>query len=223
MKNIKIIRHLERVDSDGGTPEFERNWNMTDSKNELYSENPYLSDKNSSQKLLENLGQMKIDLIISSPFIRCVETSIIVAKSRGLNTINIDYGLGEFNDDLIYIDAYDTNKIYKSTQEHIKKKYPEINLVLLKNDYVGNKFETEDEYYERIKGVLQGVKEKNDNLLIVTHNYSLNWGLKKLLEYGIVYDIPNIENLAGAHEGGGNKYYDKYLKYKSKYLKLKKY
>ena len=125
--NIYITRHLQRIDdTDSAISVNAVKWNKIYSKNSQFFNNPYLVDKAFSTINInnviknfknrtesgENLAK-EIDIIITSPFLRCLETSILLRdkinklkkeanklkeeanKSDYIDHIEINYGLSE--------------------------------------------------------------------------------------------------------------------------------
>lgn len=273
---LNILRHFPRIDDDSAsTLDFSRTWNSIDSKTNL-GNNPYIANgtnyqdfiNNTSDDLIRNtllspsvnlefdiekfklkIKSMNITTIISSPFLRCVETALIVAKLKNITNILIDFRLGEFNDDLIFFDgAYDTTKIWNTTKDFIIEKFPgnTIELNVINDAYTGNLAEDEIVYYTRTKQCYAELIKKYPGCLVVTHNLCLEWKDKNLkLKYGEFYtvdendlrdtlqqlqvepkDISNITNQLNQLEilegGKNNYYYNKYKKYNKKLIQLKK-
>ena len=97
--HIYMVRHLERIDSEEDvTREETEKWNKI-KKEYLNRINPYLQKKTKINKIVENLEDIHIDHIICSPYLRCIQTAMLIANSTDVNiidkTINIDYRLGE--------------------------------------------------------------------------------------------------------------------------------
>ena len=125
-RKVLITRHLERID-DGSDSSIDlmRKWNTVDRKNPEYHINPYISDINSLHKLVSKLQSQPycVDYVISSPFLRCVQTAILIShqlnstqKQRqshcGIHNINIDYRLAEWNDSVLFDVPYNTDVIF---------------------------------------------------------------------------------------------------------------
>lgn len=125
---------------------------------------------NNSIKLVHTLDKIGINVVISSPYIRCLQTVYPYCKEKGLK-VNIEYGLGEIqHNELIskrsanlrlpeyLIISFNGNLNYKTIVEPEIINYPE----------------TEKQVDLRVRRVLRElIKEylpKNvDNILIVTH------------------------------------------------------
>ena len=97
-----------------------------------------------SEKLIELLKELNINLIYSSPFIRTLQTIHPYAKYKNLK-INIDYSLSELqHPDLIPPNSYQVtlpkyiakdfnyNKIYESLIQPTQFKYPEDEQAMMK-------------------------------------------------------------------------------------------
>jgi len=154
-------------------------------------------------------------MIVSSPFIRCVQTSIIAAKNKNINEIFIDFRLAEFNDSFIFINPFETDKIYETTKDFLKDS--DVKLTVLNDSYKGGKPESEQEYFDRIKTSLKDLINIPKNILVVTHGHSLSWKGPNL-SYGEKYYVTGTELQSG---GSISDYYSKYLYYKSLYISLK--
>ncbi len=131
-----------------------------------------------SNKLIELLNQIDINIIYSSPFIRTLQTINPYAKYKNLK-INIDYGLSELqHPDLIPPNSYQVtlpkyiakdfnyNQMYESTILPSKFIYPEDEKIMMK----------------RIKTILTKIltnhNKLNENIIIVTHQGICNLILK---------------------------------------------
>jgi 2,3-bisphosphoglycerate-dependent phosphoglycerate mutase len=130
-----------------------------------------------SEKLIELLKELKINLIYSSPFIRTLQTIRPYAKYKNLK-INIDYSLSELqHPDLIPPNSYQVtlpkyiaedfnyNSIYESLIKPTEFQYPEDEQAMMK----------------RVKKILTKIltNHKNDeNIIIVTHQGICNLILK---------------------------------------------
>ncbi len=229
MTEVYLTRHLERVDIDNPSVTIARKWNSIDTK--TYNFNPYLSDISSSEKLLETLANKTIKTIISSPFIRCVQTAIIVAKAKDIKVINIDYRLGEINDKfmIFYDGVYDPNIIWDQTQKYLN---PEQNISfnIINDTYKGGEDEAPDGdetlYNKRMEGVLYDITQKNTHTLIVSHGHSLHFiDPKKFLAYAEVVPITSDMftpkgdmGFASAVQRGGTS--NIYIHNKNRYISL---
>lgn len=224
LPKIMMIRHLERIDySDNPSSKEYKEW-LTKKTNYNYLINPYLDNENSAKRLIDNLYGKHIDHIICSPFVRCIQTAIMVTNSDELDisdkTIHIDYRLGElihrefsFNVPLNSEEVFEHSKIY--IDENFNTYRYELdtsnNLPLVFEDY-----ESDEAYDKRILDELKNIRSKySGNLLIVTHADAykqFNEG-RKGMNYATIYNI-NLELT-------GDSYKEKYIKYKTKYLELK--
>ena len=130
-----------------------------------------------SEKLIELLKELNINLIYSSPFIRTLQTIHPYAKYKNLK-INIDYSLSELqHPDLIPPNSYQVtlpkyiakdfnyNKIYESLIQPTQFKYPEDEQAMMK----------------RVKKILTKIltnHKGDENIIIVTHQGICNMILK---------------------------------------------
>ena len=131
-----------------------------------------------SEKLIELLKELDINIIFSSPFIRTLQTINPYAKFKNLK-INIDYGLSELqHPDLIPPNSYQVtlpkyiakdfnyNPNYETTMMPTKFSYPE----------------EEKDMMKRIKTILTKILTNytnlNENIIIVTHQGICNLILK---------------------------------------------
>ena len=152
---IILLRHEER-DKD---PSFDVHLNA----NGLIKRNTILS------RLKEN--NIEVDLIFSSPFLRCLETVLPICNSYHKD-INVDYSLSEFFDieyfgdkkpryfTLNELDSYPVNLTYLST----------LPLPEFKDNYDW------DSLQSRLKIFLTNIKERYPNkvILIVSHLSVIN-------------------------------------------------
>lgn len=153
-----------------------------------------------SEKLIELLNELNIDIIYSSPFIRTLQTINPYAKYKNLK-INIDYSLAELqHPDLIPPNSYQVtlpkyiakdfnyNQIYESTITPNDYKYPEDETAITK----------------RIKKILSKIltnhSSKNNNIIIVTHQGICNLILKIV---GKSIDNDKLKNLKLKYPTGG--------------------
>lgn len=125
---------------------------------------------NNSIKLIHTLDKIGINIVISSPYIRCLQTVYPYCKEKGLK-INIEYGLGEIQHDEIIakrsvglrlpeylVLSFNGNPHYKTIIDPESIPYPE----------------TEKQVDLRTRKVLREIiseylPKQNDNILIVTH------------------------------------------------------
>jgi broad specificity phosphatase PhoE len=218
-----MIRHLERIDMSDNTrsPEFEE-WKKIREDYDIKI-NPYLDTHISISRLVKNLEDKKIDHIVCSPYIRCIETAILVVNSRELNitdkTIHIDYKLGELvHPDLSFQKPHVVDRVFENSKRFVEEKYRTMSFTLDNSDNIPltfEEFETDEEYDKRISNELKEIRRKySGNILIVTHADAHKQFTRdrKGMDFGIVYNI-DLDLTGG--------YKEKYLKYKSKYLDLK--
>lgn len=232
-KNMFVVRHLKREDQSESLM-----WNKTLSKIPEFLNNPMLvlniDEDREAKKYIDNVldktSKTEFKYIISSPFLRCIQTAELIRQSKEHDKIFVHFGLSELIDDLLFpqfygfgknrlenpffsSDGMDVNKVFEHTQSYVKDSVP---MQLLEDSVSYNhiSYETDKSYDERVRKVMNEIFGKFDgNILIVTHNYALRWNGNKSLEYGELYPV------TFSMSGGG--YYSKYLKYKQKYLTLK--
>jgi broad specificity phosphatase PhoE len=218
-----MIRHLERIDMSDNTrsPEFEE-WKKIREDYDIKI-NPYLDTHISISRLVENLEDKKIDHIVCSPYVRCIQTAILVVNSRELNitdkTIHIDNKLGELvHPSLLFEKPHVVDRVFENSKRFVEEKYSSMTFTLDNSDNLPltfEEFETDEEYDKRILNELKEIRRKySGNILIITHAdaHKQFTADRKGMDFGRVYNI-NLDM-----DGG---YKQKYLKYKSKYLKLK--
>ncbi len=231
MSKIYLLRHYDRIDQDPERcpPAEMRKWYSENSKKSLYDVNPYLCAGNrviDTVRNLAELGGIKFDYVFCSPFLRCIETAIQIMDASPANftdkKIFIDYCLSEFID--TETDNFklplEITTIYEHSKAHLAEKnasFPSYSLVDHNVDLKFDASETEPKYLSRIEKTIKLLRSTYaGNILIVSHGYAikaLDPTIRKM-EHGPLYDI-------SSKSAGGN-YYQKYLKYKFKYLKLKK-
>jgi broad specificity phosphatase PhoE len=246
--NLFLLRHFERIDDSGANDkEIEKKWNQIDSKNPIFLHNPYLSDKALNQvnieKVIKQISNIKsIDIIVSSPFLRCIQTSLIMMDkinqikiTDGLEPIPyiyIDFGLCEFIDDFNFYDItlpYNLMEIYNNSLEYLNQKQINIEIFKIFNfqPNIINEYETDDTYFQRVKQTIKKIQEcfMEKNVLIVSHAYSYmiideNKTLKYYEPIKIEPCILSLSSLSSS--SSSNEFKSKYLKYKQKYFELKK-
>lgn len=239
--NIYLTRHLPRVDAglEITTLEMIRNWTTIDSKDINNKHNPYLSDNIGSNiaTLTGNLTDKNIDVIISSPFLRCIQTALKIKESLPkITKIYIDYGLSELITDYDFNlsnDSFDIEAIYQHSLTKLseqEKSYLQLlnrtpNTVQNENDndYVSDY--PYPRYYTRITDTVRRINDTHTdkNILLVSHAYSSNAYQKPDLKYSEVLEIVSrVPGSGGGKESEDETYKIKYLKYKMKYLELKK-
>ena len=152
---IILLRHEER-DSD---PSFNVHLNN--------------NGMNNREKIIQSLKDknIKIDMIISSPFIRCLDTVVPICNTYDIN-ICIDYALSEFFDN-----TYNGCKIPRNYTEQEKAIY---SLELLYKPSLEidnfNEHYTWKSLQKRLKLFIDSIKNKysDKNILIVTHMTIVN-------------------------------------------------
>ena len=228
--NIYLTRHLPRVDAglEITSLEMVRKWATIDKLDINNRENPYLSDNIDSNiaTLTRNLTDKNIDVIISSPFLRCIQTAL---KIKPNTKIYIDYGLSELISDYEYNltnGNFDIEALYQHSLSKLsgeEKSYLEV-LNRIPN-IIQN--ESDPNYNKRIIDTVNriNVTHTDKNILLVSHAYSSGAYQKSDLKYSEVVKI--VSRASSSSSGGGascedETYKMKYLKYKMKYLELKK-
>lgn len=246
--NLYLLRHFERIDDSGAiNKEMDNNWNKKDSS--IFSHNPYLSDKAYEQKNIEkvvkNIPDIQlIDIIITSPFLRCLQTSLIMmdkinqkkneSSLEPISNIFVDFGLCEYIDDFIFYDItmpYNLMNIYNNSICYLNEKG--INTPFEIFNYQPNnitEYENDESYIKRIRETIKKINEcfYGKNILIVSHSYScMIIDKQKKLEY---YEPIKIEqsilsssssSSSSSFNSNATEYKIKYNKYKTKYLELK--
>ena len=230
MSKTYLLRHYDRIDQDPERCPLDeaRKWNRENSKKPLYNVNPYLCAGDRVNDTVRNLGALegiKFDYVFCSPFLRCIETVIQLMDASPGNfkdkNIFIDYCLSEFID--TDLDPFklplDITTIYEHSKAHLianNLSYPSYTLVNHNVDLTFSASETEEEYLSRIEKTVKLLRSTCEgNILIVSHGYAIkpfNSSIRKM-EHGPLYDITPVT------VGG---FYDKYVKYKLKYLQIKK-
>ena len=241
MSKTFMIRHLDRIDGDDCSIKEMRLWNSTHSKDKIFQINPYICKSNNKlQSLLKTLTEngVEINHIVCSPFLRCIETAILVSNNSPLikdKTIHIDFNLSEFlNEDLMFTFPVEIKDIYEHSKSYLAStKFEEGTYTLkdLKTELRMETSESEEAYKVRVDTEIKSLRGSlSGNILVVTHAdaYRQYNSSDKSMKYGEVYELPisesekpvkkETEPEVKADEGG---YYEKYLKYKMKYLKLK--
>jgi broad specificity phosphatase PhoE len=223
--NIYISRHLQRVDDIKSNNKQQIIWDTQDSKNIEFKINPYLSDKAyepyNIDKIINAFPACNIDIIITSPFLRCIQTSFIlldrinelktINKLKLINKILVNFKLSEIvNECMFPIEKIPLNiqDIYDFSIKNIKTSNKLLDLYESTNCYIYD--ETDNDYYKRIKQAINEIKSQfpGKNILIVTHSDSGKIFINKDLSYLQIIKIPDD-------------FMRKYLKYKNKYLNIK--
>ena len=122
---IYMVRHLERIDDVDYVNKETNDWKKISSAEPLYKINPYLISTPSIELIIKNLEAKDIDYIICSPFLRCIQTAILIANSSADSKhkiIYIDYRLGEIFDDYLFpTKPLDLEIIYTHSIKHISE------------------------------------------------------------------------------------------------------
>jgi len=227
--NIYLTRHLPRVDAglEITSLEMVRKWATIDKLDINNRENPYLSDNIGSNiaTLTGNLSDKNIDVIISSPFLRCIQTAL---KIKPNTKIYIDYGLSELISDYEYNltnGNFDIEALYQHSLSKLTEEERSYLQVLNRTPSIIQN-ESDPDYNKRIIDTVNRINDTytDKNILLVSHAYSSGAYQKPDLKYSEVVKI--VSRVPGSSSGGGacddKKYEMKYLKYKMKYLELKK-
>lgn len=242
LTNLYLTRHLQRIDDTGSNDiALELKWNTIDSK--ILNFNPYLSDKaytdENINKLINNLSievALNIDIIITSPFLRCLQTSLIIYKKINelkshnkkpkLTKIQVNFCLSEFIDNFIFFDVEEPiniENIYNQSINYLQSNNIDIEVFnIIPNDSTLINFESEQDYSKRIISCLNSIYNDNigKNILIITHACSSKvLGNPKELEYTQVIQVEKSKILSVDNDLTTIK--KKYLKYKKKYLQFK--
>jgi broad specificity phosphatase PhoE len=243
-----MIRHLDRIDGDDCSVPEMKLWNSTHRKDPMFKINPYIcKSQNKLSSLVKSLNEngVEINRVFCSPFLRCIETAILLTNSCDKikdKTINIDFNLSEFlNEDLMFTYPVDLKAIYEHSKSYLSANFSDKPYTLkeLKTDLTMESSESEEAYKVRINTEVKFLRNNYEgNILIVTHAdaYRQYNSEDKNMKYGEVYELSipvekkeevlvvassdTVEKSSeiDSDEGG---YYKKYLKYKMKYLKLK--
>jgi broad specificity phosphatase PhoE len=237
MPKIYMVRHLERIDVTNRPSSKEyKEWNETKKKDYKYLINPYLDidTEISIGRLTSNLDGVHIDHIVCSPYVRCIQTAILIVNLPGIDimdkTIHIDYKLGEFVDESYSFKVpLNIEDVYSHSRTYIKEKFNTKEYVLDNKDNKGNTsriicdFETREKYNKRILDELKNIREKyTGNVLVVTHADAYKQFNKDKIEmnYGKIYQIDHAKIYQIDLDAVGG-YREKYIKYKTKYLELR--
>jgi broad specificity phosphatase PhoE len=202
-----IVRHFDKVTSriDGNFPSC-----FTEEEIQFYYDNkydtnpnilinPYICDNTKDRVLsiTQNLSGIKFDYVISSPFLRAMETALdlINFKIKGEYVIDIehrelfvDFGLCaifkefKFPPGLKLPTSININTIYKNSLKFIhmndkkRKAYEHNNITLIKN-VVSMKITSNDDYatrfFETFTNLQKCPEYAGKNILVVTHGASL--------------------------------------------------
>ena len=250
--NIYLTRHLQRIDDSGSRDKtLEQKWRNEDEKDIRYKINPYLADiakdPHNIKNVLEKIPIENINVIISSPFLRCIQTSLLLqnqiniikeaARLDPIKQIHINFGLSEIMDDDVFYPVktpinirqiFEFSKCYLSANEGLapdllleSECLPEI----CHNEIDFTKNPEDEQYRIRIKQTLHQIYKKysGQNILIVTHaDTGVIFSPFKKLNYNdhrVIHIDPKDITQSG---GMSDNFKSKYLKYKNKYLLSKK-
>ncbi len=235
---LYLTRHLQRIDDGSDSSrELAIRWNTVDSKNPNFVINPYLSDY--SDKYVTNVVSKisdPIDVIVSSQFLRCMQTAIKIANQLNklgspVYNILIDFGLSEFVDEFTFYNIPDSQiniqSVYNFSLAQFSPEDQARFRIIDSNPQLIN-YESEEDYGLRIKSTLSDIYDKfpNKKILIVTHAFSYYPFSGRELKYTDVFVIKREQLRTVESENtilsSTGPYEKKYLKYKNKYLQLKK-
>jgi len=235
--NIYISRHLQRIDdTDSNNPKQQTEWYSNHCTKPEFSKNPYLTDKayetTNIDKTVEKFPAVDIDIIITSPFLRCIQTSYILLKKINeikinaslplIEQIHVNFKLSELvNSDMFFNETLPLNiqEIYEFSKKYINEHEKKLSTDIL-NEYQMTPILIDDTnpedryndsiYYERIKDAIREIKLNfpGKNILLVTHSDSGIIFQTEGLKYTEVIKVPDD-------------FRNKYLKYKNKYLEIK--
>ena len=214
MKKVYLIRHLQRIDGDDGTVDETSEWN-TRYRTE-YESNPYIIQNSSVDTLKTNLLTTNSNdnfddfFIVTSPFLRCIQTSLLIANKLDMSydKIKVHYGLSELNDGFTVFPAYTTQSIYDQTLQYLRTKDLQHTFDVINDDYKGGNAQEDSEYFKRVKNAASDIKKIYNKTIICTHAYSAETFGKAQMKYN---DVVDITELIGVQDGG--------KKYKKYYLK----
>lgn len=230
--NIYLMRHFERIDDSGSIDiDIKSKWDLLDSKNSIFIHNPYLSDKATQSKninkVISQITNIKdIDIIITSPFLRCLQTSLIMMNNinqidnqqNKIENVYVDFGLCEFINEDSFNDInlpYDICNIYNNSIDYLKENNIETPFIIF-NDNPTNfdEYENDLNYKKRIESTIKNISKnfRDKNILIVSHAYSY-----MIIEKNKTFDYYQVEKINNYQDN----YKNKYIKYKTKYLELK--
>lgn len=176
IETIWIIRHLHRMDRDEP-----HNWKEHPRLNHNFLDTPLtnfgkMAAEKAGEEIIKNVPNVKkIKYIYTSPFTRCIETSLGIAKALGNHTgklvqLRIEYGLAEaVNIQLGFIKVIDQSLFidrvpildFKLTTAQIAKDY---------FPYIDTKYKS---LYKKSDIILETVKESAERT-VKTMNYLTN-------------------------------------------------
>eukprot|EP01059_Diplonema_ambulator_P037079 TRINITY_DN961_c0_g1_i2.p1 TRINITY_DN961_c0_g1~~TRINITY_DN961_c0_g1_i2.p1 ORF type:complete len:271 (+),score=37.95 TRINITY_DN961_c0_g1_i2:48-860(+) len=178
-QNVYVVRHGHRIDN------FDDTWAATAAR----PYDPPLTEEGKATALAlgkefaEFGAEERPTLIISSPFTRCIETAIGVAKGLGLKEISVHKALGEIHD--IQVLKHDTAPALE-TPTHMDG----INISHLSS--AAPPFpETRSSAMIRYSEAFDTIPDtKPCNMVLVTHGEAVARSITGLLPHLMVYDTP---------------------------------
>jgi broad specificity phosphatase PhoE len=259
LSSFYIVRHFDKVTTrkDGKFPSC-----FTEKEIKFYNDNEYNVNRdilinpyicNDTNKRVINIAaklkDLKFDYIISSPFLRTIQTALdlINFKIKDEYVIDIkhrelfvDFGLSAIFKELNFPHGLEKptsiniNSIYKNSIEFIytkdkkRKKYSHNNIKLLNHNEKLALYRKEDyatRIFETFKNLQKCSEYRGKNILIVTHGASLTkWygdTVDKMYQQidFLIGDVYKLENLDLTEKP--QKYQNPPLDYKEKYIKYK--
>ncbi len=197
---LYLTRHLQRID-DGSESSREQavRWNLTDSKNPNFIINPYLSDYADRHVDLVVRKLPKIDVIVTSPFLRCMQTSLKIfnkLKESGsaIQTIYVDFGLSEIVEEYNFYTLTEPKlniqSIYDFSLQQLTLEQQSLFTVMDPTPSI-IEFENDEQYELRIKSTLLQIYRTfiGLNVLIVSHAYSYKPIAGRELRYTDVFEL----------------------------------
>ena len=127
-----------------------------------------------SIKLSEEINRIQPDIILCSPFLRCLQTIYPYAKKYN-KKINIEYALYEFLEDPLF-----TENNYKHTHTELYKDYPELEEIVNKEyqpyqtlNHITFPEHTFEKLHKRLVPFMNYIdetyKDTNTKILIISH------------------------------------------------------
>ncbi len=195
-----ITRHLQRIDGVDMSTDEGKEWTLLCKNNPEFTRNPYLSKINGADRVTSKIISLKgrPDIIITSPFLRCLETAVLLAKRLNINSksIYVDFNLGEWNASHLYpTRPYNSMETYNHSLKYIEDELgPVIN-----SSYKGDAYEEIGPYTDRVHkevirlGALPQINKFN--ILLISHSCSTK-GLIKSVELGYAMKYEDVIDLS---------------------------
>lgn len=193
-----VVRHGERVDFSFDPKEKSRTYNQYDPPLTSIG----LKQSSITGAFLENSMKGKLPIIITSPFLRCVQTALQIADSFGQiyeNTIFYEELLGEMLHRTWF--PYNVNESLSIKSSKPKGKYEFVNGFINKKGTEGFLPQYPENFLDFFKRVQKCAEliavrffkefdEKEHFLIIVTHGYAVQVLLRN---YGAMQKLQNTE------------------------------